>query len=601
MGGRALNNGKITTRCLCLICLLSGMLMIAGCGGDKGLKKDSFLEKWSTMAETSMGSSPVIRSRSDIYSLNCVGMDTVENEVEEVKTNILTKRLLPDNLISLKMNKADIKVVLRALARVVGINIIVGGKNEVKGEVTVDFQDVPWDQAFTNLLRAYQLAYSWKDEIIVIKTAADRKDDLEAKNQEVEFLQLDRLVTCVIPIYYITLKPSVTAERKFSAKGALSKTDTVNTSDLVSTLASTRTETTTRNSSELQEILASFLTGSGSIGVETNTNSLIIQATQNDIKRMLPIIEKLDKPSPQIQIKANIVETTKETARELGIQWGGVYGRNVGDYNMFVTPGGTGGTTVPPGGALSGSYTPATGVPGISGQGFGVNFPAAAITGTAPAALGLIFGTIGGNLLELQLSALQKDSKLNILSSPSITTLDNQMAFTENGERVPINTQTVSQGQLTNTVTYIDAVLRLEIKPHVIDDKTLSMKIIVKKDEVDPSRAILGNPYILKKQTETNLIVRNGETIVISGLTKMRTVGSDTGLPGLKDIPILGWLFKSDDKQQKMEEVLIFITSTVLPPYQITAGTPPAATEKPLEKAPPDVQAAPALANTPTQ
>jgi type IV pilus assembly protein PilQ len=433
----------------------------------------------------------------------------------------------------------------------------------------------------------------------MIKTSEDRKDDLTSKTQEVEFRQLERMVTCVIPVYYLTLKPSATAERKVSAKSALSKAVTGVTSDFTSV----RTDTVTQNFSELTEILASFLTGNGSVGVETNTNSLIIQATKSDLKRMLPIIEKLDMPSHQIQIQANIVETTKETARQLGIQWGGVFGRNVGNQSLYITPGGTGtsGSTVPPGSALSGGYTPAYGGTGVGGQGFGVNFPAAGLSGAASGTLGLIFGTIGGNLLELQLSALQKDSKINILSTPSITTLDNQMAFTENGERVPINTQSINQGQVTNTVQYIDAVLRLEIKPHVIDENTLSMKIVVKKDEVDTSRAILGNPYILKKQTETNLIVRNGETIVISGLTKMRTVGSDTGLPGLKDIPILGWLFKSDDKQQKMEEVLIFITSTVLPPYQITAGTPPAATEKPLEKAPPDVQAAPAPANTPTQ
>jgi type IV pilus assembly protein PilQ len=252
-----------------------------------------------------------------------------------------------------------------------------------------------------------------------------------------------------------------------------------------------------------------------------------------------------------------------------------MYAQQSGNQSLFVTPGGSGGSAAPPGSALGGTYAPASGTTGISGQGFGVNFPATGIAGVAEGtlgSLGLIFGTIGGNILEMQLNALQQDSKLNILSSPSITTLNNQTAFTENGERVPVNTQSVSQGTVSNTVTYIDAVLRLEIKPHVIDDKTLSMKIIVKKDEVDPSRNVLGNPYIIKKQTETNLIVRNGETIVISGLTKQRTAGGDTGIPGLKDVPVLGWLFKSDDQQQKMEEVLIFITSTILPPDQAMAA-----------------------------
>ena len=133
-----------------------------------------------------------------------------------------------------------------------------------------------------------------------------------------------------------------------------------------------------------------------------------------------------------------------------------------------------------------------------------------------------------------------------------------------------------------------DVVLRLEITPHVVDDQTLSMKILVKKDEVDPVRNVNGNPYIIKKKTETNLMVRNGETIVISGLTKQRTSAGDTGIPGLKDVPALGWLFKTDSRSDKMEEVLIFITPRILPPYQVAASsippaaTPPSGKQKPI-------------------
>jgi type IV pilus assembly protein PilQ len=347
---------------------------------------------------------------------------------------------------------------------------------------------------------------------------------------------------------------------------------------------------------DLKETLESFLTQTkegkprGSVRVDEYSNSLVISAIRDDLVQMMPVIKMIDKPTPQIQIKANIVETTKETARQLGIQWGGMYqGTIARDQSAWITPGGKSATTPanPLAGAqpVAGGYYPITATSttlpyqgtGISGQGFGVNFPAT-ISAAASGSLGLMFGTLGGNILELQLNAMQTDSKLNILSSPSITTLDNQMAFTENGERVPVNTQTVSSGTVSNTVVYIDAVLRLEIKPHVIDDQTLSMKIIVKKDEVDPVRVVFGNPYIIKKQTETNLIVRNGETIVISGLTKHSNQGGDTGIPGLKDIPVLGWLFKSDTKDNKMEEVLIFITPRILPPYQVSVAAPNAPT-----------------------
>ena len=115
---------------------------------------------------------------------------------------------------------------------------------------------------------------------------------------------------------------------------------------------------------DLKDNLESFLTRTkedkprGSIRVDEHSNSLIISAIRDDIARMMPIIEKIDKPTPQIQIKANIVETSKDTARNLGIQWGGMYARKIGNDNLFVTPGGTSGSAVPPGSALSGSYSP---------------------------------------------------------------------------------------------------------------------------------------------------------------------------------------------------------------------------------------------------
>ena len=171
--------------------------------------------------------------------------------------------------------------------------------------------------------------------------------------------------------------------------------------------------------------------------------------------------------------------------------------------------------------------------------------------------------------MEVELQALQKDSKLNILSSPSITTLDNQKAFTENGQRVPFVTLTTGTAGAapTQTVTFENAVMRLEITPHVIDGKNMKMKIKVEKDELDFTHAatMLGNPIIIKKLTETSLIVKDGETIVISGLTKETRGDGDAGVPWLKDIPVLGYAFKADNKNEAMEEVLIFITPHILP------------------------------------
>ncbi len=412
--------------------------------------------------------------------------------------------------ITVDFQDANIKSVLRLLAEEGGVNIVSG--DDVKGTVTVQMKNTPWDQILDTILGIQGLGKKKDGAIITIMTL----DKLEKqKTQETVVQQVEPMLTRVIGINYTDAK-------------ALRD--------------------------NLQELLTKDKDGKarGSIRVDEHSNSLIVQAGREDLTRILPIIEKIDKPTSQVQIKANIVETTKDTARQLGIQWGGLW--NSG--NFFVTPGGTGDTANP------GKYTPIAG-PGIGLQGFGVNFPAT-MTATASGSLGLMYGTIGGNILEVQLNALQKDGKLNILSSPSITTLDNQKAFTENGAKVPYVTTETSGGALVKTVKFENVVLRLEITPHIIDGKNMKMKILVQKDEVDSTRSVEGNPFIIKKQTETNLIVQDGETIVISGLSKQTKQDSVSGIPGLKDIPVLGWLFKGDSKSDSLEEVLIFITPKIL-------------------------------------
>jgi type IV pilus assembly protein PilQ len=544
------------------ISVLLSTLLILGCAGNETVKKDSAFEKWKVMAETQTGNSPAPRDRNmSMVQQYISGTGEAGEELKAVPI-----RELPTQPVSLKMRQADIKTVLRSLARIVDKNVLL--RSEIKGEMTIDFHDVPWNQAFNGILRTQGLTYAWEGDIIRVMTLEDMDLDLKRKTQELGIKWVEPLLTVVIPIDYA--KPK-----------------------------------------DLKENLESFLTRNkedkprGSVRVDEHSNSLIISAIKDDLLKMMPIVEKIDRPTPQIQIRANIVETTKDTARSLGIQWGGMYNPRLGNHDLWVTPGGTGGSTTA--NPLAGGYTPAYGATGLSGQGYGVNFP---VAGTAMAAaggvasLGLMFGSIGGNILDLQLNALQSDGKLNILSSPSITTMDNQKAFTENGEKVPFSTLDTSVTPPTRTVKFEDAVLRLEITPHVIDGRNLMMKILVKKDEVDTSRTVEGNPFIIKKQTETSLIVQDGETIVISGLTKQRSQNGTAGVPGLKDVPGLGWLFKSEDKAETMEEVLIFITPRILPPFRFSAASagtaarvkhpPPDATGGAASSAPPAGNAVPA-------
>ena len=550
-----MNRRRLGTLLCRFAAVLLGAWLAAGCSGGTTLKKEPFFEKWQTMEETSRGHSPTGRPQTSDVRDVIAKIGPGETAVKPAAAI----RQLPKNEVSLKMRQADVKAVLRSLALAAGLNILV--KNEVKGEISVDFRAVPWDQAFTSILRNQGLTYEpkpWDGGIIRVMSLEDQDRDLKRRTLEMNTKWMeDPLPPVVIPIEYgdpkkimDNLKDMLTKDKDGKPKGA--------------------------------------------IKVDEHSNSLIISAIRQDLEEMIPIIEKIDKPTHQILIKANIVEATKDTARNLGVQWGGMYGRRVGRDTLYVTPGGTtagtatgtaGTTGAGPYSPFAGAYTPtAEGDKGIAGQGYGVNLPAAAIGTALPGSLGLIFGTIGGNVLELQLSALQQDNKINILSSPSITTLDNQTAYTENGERVPYVSTATSTTGITQDVKFEDAVLRLEIKPHVIGEKNLKMDILVKKNEVDNTRNVLGNPYIIKKETKTTLIVQDGETIVISGLTKQRTGGTESGIPWLKSIPGLGWLFKTLGTSESMEEVLIFITPTILPPQGMAAVQPAAV--KPAESRP---------------
>ncbi|MBM4315190.1 MAG: type IV pilus secretin PilQ, partial [Deltaproteobacteria bacterium] len=514
--------------------------------------------------------------------------------------------------ISLDVQDADIKSVFRLLADHENVSIVYG--EDIKGKVTLNIKNVPWNQALDTVLKINALGMVREGNVITVLTLEKMKKDetdrqavqeakkkTEAEAARRKRLELDEepLITRIVPIKYrmlqfikkIEMKRDVlvSGAGKESAIGAgsLKGLSSDDKSDLLGDMSgqpkkepkipSYRDETATRKVSMegagdfiqlLQSLLSTDADGKqrGWIGADADTNSIIITAVKRDMHSILDMIAKMDVPTDQILIKANIVETTKQTARNLGIQWGGVFGQKVGNQSLFVTPGGLQGSTVPPGSILSGGYVPGvvpgTGQIGMSGQGYGVNFPA----GAGAASLGLLFGSIGGNILDLQLSALQKDDKLNILSSPSLVTLDNQMASTENGDEVPYIKP--GTGNEPPTVTWKKVVLRLEITPHVVDQKNIKMTILVKKDELNTANCVSVGGYpqcsIFTKETKTDLVVADGETIVISGLTKQSRIGNIDGVPGLKDIPVLGWLFKGEGSSERMDEVLIFITPNII-------------------------------------
>ena len=411
----------------------------------------------------------------------------------------------------MKMNNIDVAVLLRALARAADQNIILNEK--VSGKININIHQAPWDEVFLGILQTHGLSYAWQGNIIRIMTAEDMDADLLSKARKRELKLAQPPLTRIVAV-------------KFSEAEKLK--------------------------SNLEQFVTIDRNGNpaGLILVDEHTNSLIIQAIRSDMDRILAMVKKLDRPTPQVLIEAYIVEANKDVARELGIQWGGAYRGKSGDKNIII------------GGNQNNTGVGDIGQPVEVTTGSVVDLPALAIGSFNPSTLGLIYTRVGEYLLSAQLSALQDQGKLHILSSPSITTQDNKLAFIESGQDVPY--QSVEDGEVK--VEYKKAVLKLEVTPNVIDGDTLKLDIKVNKDEPDFSRTVLGNPTIITKKAETNVIQNDGQTIVIGGLSKESASRSNTGTPFLEDIPGLGYLFKRKSSADQMEELLIFITPHILKP-----------------------------------
>jgi type IV pilus assembly protein PilQ len=287
-------------------CLTLTVAWLGGCSQKKDLKdvQDPFYEQWRVKAEESKGTSPVEPPPIDEPPYEIATSD----REEEVKPQ--APRPLPERKISLKMNDIDVAVLLRALARAADQNIILNEK--VAGKVNINIHQAPWDQVFNGILRSNGLSYAWEGDIIRIMTAEDMDADLRNKAREQALMLTQTPLTRIVAVKF-------TEANKLKAN--LERFVTVD-----------------RGGKKIGSILVDEHT--------EHTNSLIIQAIRNDMDRILAVVKKLDRPTPQVLIEAIIVEANKDVARELGIQWGGVYAGKAGGDKRAIVSGQQGGATV---------------------------------------------------------------------------------------------------------------------------------------------------------------------------------------------------------------------------------------------------------------
>ena len=413
------------------------------------------------------------------------------------------------NPVSLDFQGADLRAVLRTFSEISGLNLVIDPS--IQGTVDVALRDVPWDQALDIILRANKLGYV-----------------------------VDGTIVRIAPL--TVLADEEVQRRKLSDEQALAGELRV----LTRSLSYAKAE-------DLRQLLTqTVLSQRGQIQFDSRTNTLIINDLADRLERASALITTLDRPEPQVEIEARIVQTTRDFARNIGVQWG------IGARASSAL-----GNTLPFSFPNQGSITGRTGVT-QSGDATGADAVGTMVNmGVTPATsgIGLALGAVNGAVnLDVALTALESSGQGRILSTPRVSTQNNIEAEITQGIQVPI--QTVANN--TVTVTFKDAALTLRVTPQITATNTVIMRISVENASPDFSRAINGIPPIDTQRALTQVLVGDGDTTVIGGIYVSREQASQDRTPGLHRIPLLGWLFQRNEFSDESRELLIFITPRIM-------------------------------------
>jgi type IV pilus assembly protein PilQ len=431
-----------------------------------------------------------------------VGSDETDNGIPKDDL-VLGETRYAGRRISLDFQQADISNVLRLIAEVSGFNIVVG--EGIKSKVTMKLVGVPWDQALDMILKMNGLGKIKQGNILWIDTLANiaKQEDEEARVKTAK-IQAEPLVDRV---FYI---------RNLQAQ-------------------------------ELMTSLRQNLSPRGRIQVSQTSNALIVQDAESQITILKGLIEGLDLALPEVQIEARVVEADTTYSRSLGIQWG------IQNVNQLVNNN------------VANFRSGNTGSFGSQTSDFLVNLPATVGGLVSTPAAGFTFGKADGALLDVRLSAGELLGLSKVIAAPKITTLDKRQAKISQGESIPFQTTSL-QGTQT---TFVDANLELDVTPQITSrdpkeiGKMIIMKVRVTRNAVG-ARSNPAGPSIDRKEANTQVIVRDGDTMVIGGVFIDTQSNNVAGVPYLSRIPVLGWLFKQKTETVAKQELLIFLTPTVV-------------------------------------
>ena len=403
--------------------------------------------------------------------------------------------------ISLDFKDIEMADVLRLIADVSDLNVIAG--DEVKGKVTIRLVDVPWDQALDVILLTKGLGFMRIGNVLRIAPADLLKKEEESRLQERRALeQLEDLVVKLQPVNYTDVK-------------------------------------------DVQSMVKQLLTPRGTVQTDKRTNTLIIKDIPSVVDEATALIKAVDTQTPQVLIESKIVEANLDFSREFGVVWG--FG-----VEPLSDPFDSGSAQRQPGGDIFKLNT---------NDDNNAQFMNPLTAG--PTALFNLAGYVLDEKLniDLQLQAAESNGDGKVISSPRLVTLDNSKATIEQGVSIPFQTFENGDAQLE----FVDAVLKLDVTPHITADRSIIMKIVVSRNAPDDSVFTLtGSPAIAKNQVDTETLVKDGQTLVIGGIYVVDKGERRSGVPYLADIPLIGALFRSNEVSDSRKELLIFVTPRVV-------------------------------------
>ncbi|HYA39318.1 MAG TPA: type IV pilus secretin PilQ [Candidatus Methylomirabilis sp.] len=438
--------------------------------------------------------------------------------------------------LSLNFQNIDVRAALQVLADFTGLNFVVS--DTVKGSLTLRLKDVPWDQALDLIVDAKNLAVRRKGNVITVapapEVAAKEKANLEATKAVIE---LEPLVSELIQINYAKADDIAALIKSIKPVGSATALEHP-------VFGSTATGAATQIATESNTLLSPR----GQVTVDKRTNSLLIQDTPGKIRELRKLIAQLDQPVRQVMIESRLVEATDNFSKSLGSRFGVKYT----DANASGRSGAASGSI------SDSSSIVSAGTMTSNANGLNVNLPSAGIGDFPAGSIGLTFAKLGANgaLLNLELTALEQEGKGKIISSPRIITANQKSASIEQGQERVFTTNVLGVGSVVTK----KATLKLDVTPQITPDDRINMDVDITKD--DFADAVTG--LLNVKEIKTQVLLDNGETVVIGGIYSQSKNDTTTKVPFFGDIPLLGWLFKEKESQDNKTELLIFLTPRIL-------------------------------------